>query len=143
MCYKIQSRNQSQNIDMFLKTRGLYNEEASLIVKKDKKRFSKTALRYRGIITFLPEMGSSGGGTHQSPFLKILFCFIILFLILSFFYAPREAPRVHPWRGKESQVLFLASPALGPDYDPSTRVTKKGDIRKPYYDRYVTNGKIV
>ncbi len=28
-------------------------------------------------------------------------------------------------------------------YDPSTKVTKKSDIRKPYYDRYVTNGKMV
>ncbi len=31
----------------------------------------------------------------------------------------------------------------GPDYDPSTRVTKKDDIRKPYYNPYVTNGKMV
>ncbi len=32
---------------------------------------------------------------------------------------------------------------LGPDYDPSTRVTKKGEIRQPYYNQYVTNGKMV
>ncbi len=60
MYYKIQSGN----LD------GTYNEVAPLIIVKkkkiDKKRYSKTDLRYRGIITL---MGGRRGGIRQSPFL--------------------------------------------------------------------------
>ncbi len=73
--------------------------------KKRQKKGFQNGIRCRGIITFLPKMGSRGGGIRHSPFLWVSFYFIIL-LILSFFLVAREAPRIHHRRGKERYAFF-------------------------------------